>query len=117
MGQAYAFFKCRADQQNIIQKIPDIRRLARIPPQADLKLALLKELRGDDEIVSIAKQALGEGLNYSITLRYPEKDNFEAAKELKVFMTQMYQSTLYVKGEPFQGGIGYKEGEHYAELD
>src|SRR3989344_6393483 len=111
VGEAYAFFDCRASQEEIEGEIPTIRRLTLMPSSLELHLMEgTDSLKGDPELRQIAGNS---DRKYVMKAIYPAGTNREAADKLAGMLNQAYQSPLYQKGEPLGGKIIYKERGEY----
>ncbi len=114
MGKAYGFFECRASKEAIELEIPTIRRLVKTPSKLELSLIEgMENVRGDSRLISLAKAAKEQGINYLLDATYPDATNRETADELSAILNQAYQSPLYGKREPFMGEIIYEENGEY----
>lgn len=113
-GKAYGFFDCNASKKEIEVELPTIRDLSKTPSKLELSLIEgVDRLKGDSDLMSIAKEAKEANMKYVMEATYPGTTNKATADELATILNQAYQSPLYQKGEQFRGEIIYKkEGEY-----
>ena len=113
-GKAYGFFDCKASKEDIEDELPKIRDF--VPSPSTLEISLIEgveRLKGDSDLLSMARKAKEQGMRYVMEATYPDATNRMAADELSAILNQAYQSLLYKQGEPFRGGIIYKEDGEY----
>lgn len=124
VGEAYAFFNCRASKDEIEKEIVDIRRVIGTPNQ--LELSLSEGIKPGDfnqpELREIAQDAnlslfLDAGISYSMSARYRNASNRQTADELAGVLNQAYQSHLYQDKEKFRGRVFYEEDGHYVDRE
>lgn len=118
VGEAYAFFDCRASKGEIEREIPLIRKLTRTANE--LELCLMEgtdSLKGDMELRQIADEAQDEGIRYVMRAQYPTETNRQTADALAGVLNQAYQSPLFREGEEFRGSVLYKEKGKYVSRD
>lgn len=114
MGKAYAFFYCNAVKEAIEAELPEIRRLVETPSELELSLIEgMKNVTGDERLMDIAREAEEAGINYMLQASYPNRTNRTTSDEVASVVNQMYQSSLYSEGDPFNGEIVYKEEGEY----
>ena len=115
VGEAYAFFDCRASREEIEKEIPTIRGLSQTPNELELYLTEgTDSLTGNTELKQIADEARESGIKYMIKANYPTGTNRQTADELSEILNK---SPLYQKGEQFRGEIFYKEKGKYISRD
>ncbi|MDP2906789.1 MAG: hypothetical protein Q8O03_02515 [Nanoarchaeota archaeon] len=118
VGKAYGFFDCNASKEVIESELPTIRELVKTPSK--LELSLIKgvdNLKGDSDLMSIAREAKESGIKYVVEATYPDATNKETADELASILNQAYQTPLYQDGEQFYGSVFYKELGKYVSRD
>jgi len=118
IGKAYAFFDCNASKTHINATLPDIRDAVQTP--SNLELSLMKyfdNLKGDSEILNIAREAKEAGIRYAMEAKYPNATNQKTADELSAILNQAYQSPLYQENEQFRGWIFYEKNGQYVERE
>lgn len=113
-GKAYGMFYCDASEEAIEQELPTIRDLTQTPSQLELTLVEgMDNVRGDANLVALAKQAKEQGMRYALEATYPGATNKVTANEVSGILNQAYQSPLYKDGEPFSGAVVYEENGEY----
>jgi hypothetical protein len=119
VGEAYAFFNCRASKGEIERELPDIRDAVKTPNQLELSLTegINPEIFKHPELRSIAQDAKDAGIRYFMRASYRDASNKQTADELSSILNQAYQSPLYQDKEEFRGGIFFEENGHYAEKE
>lgn len=119
VGEAYAFFNCRASKPEIEREIVDIRRVIGTPNQLELTLTegINPESFKHPELRSIAQDAKDAGIRYSLQGRYQNVSNKQTADEVASVLNQAYQSPLYRDKEEFRGGIFFDENGSYVERE
>lgn len=118
VGKAYAFFDCKASKEGIEAILPDIRESVKIPRELELSLMEdFSQLKGDLEILDIARDAKEAGIRYAMQAKYPNATNKKTADELSAILNQAYQSPLYQENEQFRGWILYKDKGQYVERE
>ncbi len=118
MGKAYGFFDCRASKEEIEAELPRIRELSKTP--SELELSLIEDmdnLKGDEELMSIARDATYQGIRWVLETMYPGVTNKEAADETVSILNQAYQTPLYEDEESFRGAVVYKEKDRYTFME
>ena len=109
MGKAHGFFDCTASKEEIEALMPKIRDCAQAPSPLELSVMEgIGHLQSDAKLMTFVQQAKIAGRRYVIEATYPDKTNEETAEELGVVLSQLYESQLYKKGEPFFGDIVYE---------
>ena len=112
--KAYGFFNCNASKETIEAELPAIRTLVKTPSELELKLIEGTEnLKGDSQLMSLAKEAKDSGIKYVLEATYTGATNKQTANETAAVLNQAYQSPLYKKGEQFCGDIIYKDNGNY----
>ncbi len=118
LGQAYCFFDCKASKEEIEREIPTIRNLTQTANELELQLREGADtIKGDSQLLEIGREAKDAGLKYVIQASYPNSTNRQTADEVAGILNQAYQSPLYKKGEPFRGGVFYRENGQYISRD
>ena len=118
VGKAYAFFNCKASKEKIEAELPTIRKFVKTPSQLELSLIEgVRNLKGEFDLVELAKEAEAAGIKYVMEATYPTSNNEQTAGELSAILNQAYQSPLYSKGETFEGNIIYKDKGKYIFLE
>ncbi len=118
IGKAYGFFNCKASKKEIEAELPILRKIVKTPSNLELSLIEgVKNLKGEPDLVELAKEAETAGIKYVMEATYPTSNNEQTAYELSAILNQAYQSQLYSKGEVFEGNIVYKDKGKYLFLD
>ena len=118
IGKAYAFFNCKSSKEKIEAELHLIRDLVKTPSQLELSLIEgVRNLKGESDLVELAKEADAAGIKYVMEATYPTSNNKQTAGELSAILNQGYLSQLYSKGETFEGDIIYKDKSKYIFLD
>ena len=117
-GKAYAFFDCRASKEQIEAELPTIRQCVKTPSNLELSLTEgVEKLRGDNELMALAKEAKEGGMRYVLEAKYKGGTNKQTADEVASVMNQAYQSPLYADKEEFRGAIVYQDMGKYVFRD
>jgi len=115
IGKAYGFFDCQAQKETIESELPTIRNKAQTPSKLELSLIEgMDNLKGEKDLIAIAKEAEEGGMRYVLEATYPNATNKQTADELASIINQAYQSPLYNEGDPFRGAVVYKQKNRYA---
>jgi len=118
IGKAYAFFDCKASKESIEALLPDIRDAVETP--GELELSLMEDfnlLKGDSEVLGMAREAKEAGVRYAMEANYPNATNLKTADELAAILNQAYQSDLYPQGGKFKRWIFYEDNGQYVERE
>jgi hypothetical protein len=120
VGEAYAFFGCRANADQVAEEVQTIMNVVRAPKGLELSLSGAGVLPAvsprsiNEDLIGIASDAREAGENYVLAARgLPTMSNRETADQLATVLNQAYQSPLYETGEKFWGEIVFKENGHY----
>lgn len=118
VGKAYGFFYCRAPKREFEAELPRMRANARTPSELELSLIEgVENLRGDSDLMSLARRARDDGCNYALEAMFPGETNRETADQVVKILMSAHQSYLYRKGEPFRGGVIFQENGGYEFMD
>ena len=119
VGEAYAFFDCRAPKQDIEAELPYIRVSVQTPNRLELELTegINPETFKSDELRAIASRSKDSGRRYVMRATCENMGNEPIAKEVVAIMNQAYQSPLYDEGEGFNGEIFYEKGGRYITVE
>jgi len=114
IGKAYGFFDCTYSKEKIEQELPKAKELAKTPSELELSLIEGTEnLRGDNDLMSIARDAKRSGMKYVFEATYDGETNEKTADELEVILNMVYASPLFEKGEKFYGKVVYEDKGKY----
>lgn len=113
MEKAYGFFNCEAQKKEIEAELPKIHELVRSPSELELSLFESLNLRGDEDIMTIARRLYRDGMRYVLEATYLPQTNQKAADELGAIMGQIRQSTLNPSREKLIVDIVYQEKGEY----
>ena len=117
-GKAYAFFDCNASKKEIEAELPTIRKCVKTPSNLELSLTEgVENLKGDNELMTLAKEAKEGGMKYVLEAKYEGSTNKQTADEVAGIMNQAYQTPLYQEGEQFRGAIVYQGIDKYVFRD
>lgn len=123
IGKAYGFFRCTASKEAIETEIPAVRHVAQTPSPLELSLHRSGALKGDPELMKIAREARKNGINYVLEGRCPRYTHEQTAVELGNVVNMLHTesqyegSKLYGSMKPFYGEIFYKSGRGYASRE
>jgi len=118
VGKAYGFFDCNASKEVIESELPTIRKIVQTPSKLELSLIEdVDNLKGDNDLMSIAREAKESGIKYIIEATYSGATNKETADEVVAILNQAYQSPLYQDGEQFCRAVFYKELGKYVSRE
>ncbi len=114
IGKAYGFFYCNASKEKIEAELPVVRKYTKTP--SELELSLIKgveNLKGDPDLMSIAKTAEESSMNYVIEAIYPNATNRKTADELAAILINTSNLLFCMTDEHIRGEIVYKEKGEY----
>jgi len=115
LWKTYGFLYYAGRTKHISEVLPQIKEGTETPKKLKLKVIEGVEnldVRGDSQLVEIAKQAKDCHMSHVIEATLPDMKNVRAANYLGNVMSGIY-SELYGKKEPFNAGIVYKRGDKY----
>src|SRR3989344_1537971 len=120
VGEAYAFFNCKASKAEIERELPTIRWLAQTSNNLEIYLMegrVSLRVNEDSELGQIADEAKKANIRYAMQANCPNLTNRQTADELSGILNQTYQSPLFGEREEFNGTILYKENGRYISRD